>query len=145
MITFSGNLGADPELRFTNGGMAVANMRVAVTKRVKQADGSWADGETTWITVKCWRQLAENAAESLVKGSRIIVTGELKSRTYDDKDGKSVTVYEVEATDIGPSLSNQAARLQKVNSSNKVERGLAALGAILPDTEGWAQTEKAPF
>lgn len=146
MIVITGNLGADPELRFTKDGAAVANLRVAVTKRVKQDDGTWADGDTTWFSVKCWRGLAENAAESLTKGSRVIVYGEMKSRSYEDKDGGKQTAWEIEATDIGPSLTNQAAKLEKVNSANKVDRSLAALGATPVDA--WAepaQAEAAPF
>lgn len=142
MITVSGNLGADPELKFTANGTAMVKLRLAVTDRVKQADGSWADGDTMWLDVIGWRQLAENAAESLVKGSRVIVTGKLKSRSYEKADGTKGISYEITADDIGPSLNNQAARLSKATSKNKVERGLSTLGAAIDDA--WAK-EAAPF
>jgi len=146
MITVSGNLGADPELKFTANGTAMVKMRLAITDRVKQADGRWADGDTMWLDVVAWRQLAENAAESLFKGSRVIATGKLKSRTYEKKDGGTGVSYELVAEDIGPSLVNQATRLSKATSKNKTERGLATIGAVIDDA--WAadtQPETAPF
>lgn len=146
MLTVSGNLGADPELKFTANGTAMVKLRLAVTDRVKQQDGTWADGDTMWLDVIGWRQLAENAAESLVKGSRIIATGKLKSRSYEKADGTKGVSYELVAEDIGPSLANQAARLAKATPKNKVERGLTTLGAVIDDA--WAkeaQSESAPF
>jgi single-strand DNA-binding protein len=146
-ITISGNLGADPELRFTKSGAAFVKLRVAVTDRKKQADGTWTDGDTLWMDVSAWNGLAENAAESLSKGSRVIVHGNLKPRTFEKKDGTIGTAIELEATDIGPSLVNQAARLSKANKSNKMERGLATLGASIEEVIGdpWKQEEAAPF
>lgn len=147
MITISGYLGADPELRFTKSGAAFLKMRVGVSKRTKQADGSWTDGETLWMDVSAWNTLAENAAESLVKGSRVIVTGELEPRSYEGKDGITKNSIELKASDIGPSLVNQAARLSKANKSNKMERGMATLGATIGEVMGdpWKQEEAAPF
>ena len=145
--TISGNLGADPELRFTKSGVAFVKLRVAVTERKKQADGTWTDGDTLWMDVSAWNNLAENCAESLSKGSRVIVTGNLKPRTFEKKDGTIGTAIELEATDIGPSLVNQAARLSKANKSNKMERGLATLGASIEEVIGdpWKQSEEVPF
>lgn len=145
--TISGNLGADPELRFTKSGVAFLKLRVAVTDRKKQADGTWADGDTLWMDVSAWNNLAENAAESLTKGSRVVVTGNLKPRTFEKKDGTTGTAIELEATDIGPSLVNQAARLSKATKSNKMERGMATLGATIGEVMGdpWKQEEVAPF
>jgi single-strand DNA-binding protein len=154
MITISGYLGADPELRFTKNGVAFLKMRVGVSKRIKQADGTWTDGETLWMDVSAWGTLAENGAESLAKGSRVIVTGDLEPRTFEKKDGTTGTAIELKATDMGPSLVNQAARLSKANKSNKMERGMATLGASLGEVMGdpWkleskvdAQPEAAPF
>ena len=147
MITISGYLGADPELRFTKAGAAFLKMRVGVSKRTKQADGSWTDGETLWMDVSAWNTLAENAAESLTKGSRVIVTGELEPRSYEGKDGITKNSIELKASDIGPSLVNQAARLSKANKSNKMERGMATLGASIEEVIGdpWKQEEAAPF
>jgi single-strand DNA-binding protein len=99
------------------------------------------------MDVSAWNGLAENAAESLSKGSRVIVHGNLKPRTFEKKDGTIGTAIELEATDIGPSLVNQAARLSKANKSNKMERGLATLGASIEEVIGdpWKQPEAAPF
>jgi single-strand DNA-binding protein len=147
MITISGYLGADPELRFTKAGAASLKMRVGVSKRTKQADGTWADGETLWMDVSAWNTLAENAAESLSKGSRVIVTGDLEPRTFQKQDGTTGNAIELKASDIGPSLVNQAARLSKANKSNKMERGMATLGASIEEVIGdpWKQPEAAPF
>lgn len=150
MITISGYLGADPELRFTKNGVAFLKMRVGVSKRTKQADGTWADGDTLWMDVSAWGTLAENGAESLAKGSRIIVTGDLEPRTFEKKDGTTGTAIELKASDMGPSLVNQAARLSKANKSNRVERGMASLGASIESVlqDPWkvdAQPEAAPF
>lgn len=145
MITVSGYLGADPELKFTANGTAMVKMNLGVTDRVKQADGSWSDGDTMWLNVIGWRQLAENAAESLVKGSRVIVTGKLKSRSYEKQDGTKGVSYEITAEDIGPSLANQAARLSKATSKNKVERGLSTIGATIDDAWATEQSAEAPF
>jgi single-strand DNA-binding protein len=122
-------------------------MRVGVSKRTKQADGTWTDGETLWMDVSAWNTLAENAAESLSKGSRVIVTGELEPRTFQGQDGNTKTAIELKASDIGPSLVNQAARLSKANKSNKMERGMATLGASIEEAIGdpWKQPEAAPF
>ena len=122
-------------------------MRVGVSKRTKQADGTWADGDTLWMDVSAWNTLAENAAESLSKGSRVLVTGELEQKTFEGKDGVKKTAIELKANDIGPSLVNQAARLSKANKSNKMERGMATLGASIEEVIGdpWKQEEAAPF
>ncbi len=145
MITISGNLGADPELKFTANGTAMVKLRVAISDRVKQADGTWADSDTMWLDVIAWRQLAENAAESLAKGSKIIAHGKLKSRSYEKADGTKGLAYELIADDIGPSLINQAARLAKATPKNKVERGLTTLGAAIDDAWVADQAENAPF
>lgn len=146
----SGNLGGDPELRFTKNGVAFSKMRVAVTERKKLADGSWADGDTTWLDVTAWGTLAENITESLVKGSRVVVVGKLKQRTFERADGTNGTAMELEASDVGPSLTNQSARLAKATPKNKLERGMATIGATMEDLgiDPWAapaQAESAPF
>lgn len=145
--TISGFLGADPELKFTNNGVAVAKLRVGVTKRVKQADGSFADGETTWIDVSAWRQLAENCTESLVKGSKVLITGELKQRSFERKDGSTGTVIELEASDVGPSLTMQTAKVAKASRADQQSEGMRIL--MEASTDVWAsekpQAEAAPF
>ena len=101
--TIIGNLVDDPELRFTNTGIAVANLRLAVTQRVQQ-DGQWRDGETSFFRVNVWRQLAEHVTESLAKGDRAVVIGRLKSRSWETPEGDKRSVVEVGADEVAPSL-----------------------------------------
>ena len=108
-ITMAGNLVADPELRYTPSGAAVVNFRIASTERFK-GEGGWQDGDTLFMTVTAWRGLAENVAESASKGIRVIVTGRLKQRSYDTRDGGRATVYELDATDVGISLHRTTAK-----------------------------------
>jgi single-strand DNA-binding protein len=103
-VSLIGNLTDDPELRFTPNGAAVANFRLAVTPRVKDGD-TWKDGETSFFRVNVWRDLAEHATESLAKGTRVVVLGRLKARSWEDKDsGERRSVVEVEAEEVAPSL-----------------------------------------
>jgi single-strand DNA-binding protein len=115
-ITLAGNLVADPELRYTTTGVPVANFRVASTARYKGPEG-WQDGDTLFLTVNAWRDLAEHVAESAGKGTRVIVTGRLRQRTYEPKDGGQVTVTEIEATDVGVSLQRAAVKVTKAQRS----------------------------
>jgi single-strand DNA-binding protein len=104
-ITVIGNLVADPELRFTPSGSAVANFTVASTPRTfDRQSNEWKDGETLFLRASVWREAAENVAESLTKGTRVIVSGRLKSRSYETKEGEKRTVMELEVDEIGPSL-----------------------------------------
>jgi single-strand DNA-binding protein len=103
-ITLSGNLVADPELRYTPTGTPVANFRVASTARVKTGEG-WKDGDTLFLTANCWRDLAERVAESAGRGDRVIITGRLRQRSYESREGGKVTVTEIEANDVGVSVS----------------------------------------
>jgi single-strand DNA-binding protein len=113
-ITIIGNLVADPELRFTSSGQPVAQFRVASTPRVRdQATNEWKDGESLFLTCSVWRQAAENVAESLQRGMRVIVSGRLKQRSYDTKEGERRTVYEVEVEEVGPSLRNASAKVNR--------------------------------
>jgi single-strand DNA-binding protein len=117
-ITIVGNLVADPELRFTSSGQPVAQFRVASTPRTRdQASGEWKDGESLFLTCSVWRQAAENVAESLQRGMRVIVSGRLKQRSYETKEGERRTVYEVEVEDVGPSLRNASAKVNRVARS----------------------------
>jgi single-strand DNA-binding protein len=115
-VTLIGNLTDDPELRFTPNGAAVANFRLAVTPRVKDGD-SWRDGETSFFRVNCWRQLAENVTESLSKGTRAMVIGRLRSRSWETDAGEKRTVVEVEveADEVAPSLKWATAKPQRGN------------------------------
>ena len=114
-MTLVGNLVEDPELRFTPAGQPVAKFRVASTPRYKDnSTGEWKDGDSLFLTCTVWRQAAENVAESLQRGMRVIVTGGLKQRSYETGEGEKRTVYELEANEVGPSLRNASAKVAKV-------------------------------
>lgn len=113
-ITVVGNIVADPELRFTPSGAAVANFRIASTPRsFNRQTNQWEDGEALFLTVNVWRQAAENVAESLSKGMRVIVTGRLKQRSYETREGEKRSVFKVEADEVGPSLTFAKADVQR--------------------------------
>jgi single-strand DNA-binding protein len=117
-ITIAGNLVDDPELRFTPAGQPVAKFRVASTPRFRDnATGEWKDGDSLFLTCNVWRQAAENVAESLTRGMRVIVSGRLRQRSYETKEGEKRTVYEVEVDDVGPSLRNASAKVNRVARS----------------------------
>jgi single-strand DNA-binding protein len=118
VITLVGNLVDDPELRFTSSGAAVAKFRLASTPRTfdKQTN-EWKDGESLFLTCNVWRQAAENVAESLQRGMRVIVQGRLKQRSYETREGEKRTVYEVEVDELGPSLRSATAKVNKTTRS----------------------------
>ena len=119
VITVVGNLTADPELRFTSSGAAVANFTVASTPRTfDRASGEWKDGEALFLRCNIWRQAAENVAESLTRGSRVVVQGRLKQRSFETREGEKRTVVELEVDEIGPSLRYATAKVNKVSRSD---------------------------
>jgi single-strand DNA-binding protein len=119
-ITVIGNLVSDPELRFTPSGSAVANFTIASTPRTfDRQSNEWKDGETLFLRASVWREAAENVAESLVKGTRVIVSGRLKSRSYDTKEGEKRTVMELEVDEIGPSLRYANAKVNRTQRTSK--------------------------
>jgi single-strand DNA-binding protein len=123
-INMVGNLVADPELRFTPSGVAAASVRIAVTPRSRDnATGEWKDGETVWLSGTVWRQYAENVAESLTKGTRVIVIGRLKQRSYETREGEKRTVYEVDIDDIGPALRYATAKIQRTSRGSSTDAG----------------------
>jgi len=123
-ITIAGNLVDDPELRFTPAGQPVARFRVASTPRFKDNQtGEWKDGDSLFLTCNVWRQAAENVAESLTRGMRVIVSGRLRQRSYETKEGEKRTVYEVEVDDVGPSLRNASAKVNRVARSGAGDGG----------------------
>ena len=123
-ITVAGNLVDDPELRFTPAGQAVARFRVASTPRFRDnSTGEWKDGDSLFLTCNVWRQAAENVAESLQRGMRVIVSGRLRQRSYETKEGEKRTVYEVEVDDVGPSLRNASAKVNRVARSGSGDGG----------------------
>jgi len=114
-ITIVGNLVDDPELRFTPAGQPVARFRVASTPRfLDKNTNEWKDGDSLFLTCNVWRQAAENVAETLQRGMRVIVSGRLRQRSYETKEGEKRTVYEVEVDDVGPSLRNASAKVNRV-------------------------------
>ena len=116
IMTVIGNLTADPELRFTASGAAVANFTVASTPRTfDRNSGEWKDGEALFLRCNIWRQPAENVAESLTRGARVIVSGRLKQRSFETKEGEKRTVIELEVDEIGPSLRYATAKVNKVS------------------------------
>lgn len=116
-ITLIGNLTADPELRFTPNGAAVANFTVASTPRIyDRQSGEWRDGDTMFLDCQVWRQYAENVTESLTKGMRVIVNGRLKSRSYETREGQRRTVFEVDVEEVGPALRYATAKVTRTTS-----------------------------
>lgn len=143
-LTIVGNLTADPELRFIPSGAAVANFTIAHTPRVyDKAAGDYKDGETLFMRCSLWRDAAENVSESLTRGTRVIATGRLKSRSYDGKDGEKRTVVELEVDEIGPSLKYATAAVTKLNRSGG---GGFNAGKGKPADDPWGtSTDEAPF
>ena len=133
-VTLVGNLTADPELRYTPTGLEVANLRMAVTPRTRQEDGSWTQGETSFHTITVWRDQATNTAETLTKGARVIVVGRPKQRTWTDQDGTEHQVTEVDAEVVGPSLRWATAKPERTNAK-------AAAGA----SKGGQFNDEPPF
>jgi len=126
-ITIIGNLVDDPQLRYTPTGQAVANFRVASTPRfLDKNTNEWKDGDSLFLSCNVWRQAAENVAESLQRGMRVIVSGRLRQRSYETKEGEKRTVYEIEVDEVGPSLRNASA---KVVRSSRATGGCPVLAA----------------
>jgi single-strand DNA-binding protein len=136
VITVVGNLVDDPELRFTPSGAAVAKFRIASTPRVfdKQTN-EWKDGEALFLTCSVWRQAAENVAESLARGTRVIVQGRLKQRSYEDKEQVKRTVYEIDVDEVGVSLARATAKVTKNPAGGGRQRGAA------PSADPWATAQ----
>ena len=144
VLTIVGNLTGDPELRFTPSGAAVANFTVASTPRTfDRTSNEWKDGETLFMRCSVWRDAAENVAESLARGTRVIVTGRLKSRSYETKEGEKRTVTEMDVDEVGPSMKYATAKV------NKTSRGGGGGGGFGGDSGGgqqdpWATGGSAP-
>jgi single-strand DNA-binding protein len=140
-ITLIGNLTDDPELRFTPSGAAVAKFRVASTPRfMDKQTGEWKDGEALFLTCNVWRQAAEHVAESLQRGTRVIVSGRLRQRSYETREGEKRTVFELEVDEIGPSLRYATAKVQKMSRSSG-GGGFGNSGA--PSDDPWASATPA--
>lgn len=138
VITVVGNLVDDPELRFTPSGAAVAKFRVASTPRTfDRQTNEWKDGESLFLTCSVWRQAAENVAESLTKGTRVIVQGRLKQRSYDDREGIKRTVYELDVDEVGASLRNATAKVTKTSGRSGQGGGFGGGGGGGQGGGGW--------
>jgi single-strand DNA-binding protein len=143
-ITIVGNLVDDPELRFTPSGAAVAKFRIASTPRyLDRQTNEWKDGEGLFLTVNIWRQMAENVAESLQRGMRVMVQGRLKQRSYETKEGEKRTVYEIEADEIGPSLKLATAKVNKTSRGGGGAPGGSGGGS--PAEDPWASSPSSGF
>jgi single-strand DNA-binding protein len=125
--TIAGNLVDTPELRFTNTGTPVANLRVAVTQRI-QHDGEWRDGETSFFKVNVWRGQAEHLADSLAKGDRVMVTGRLRQRTWETPEGEKRSVAEIEADEVGASLKFATAKVERATDRATGDRSQGGSG-----------------
>jgi single-strand DNA-binding protein len=134
-ITVIGNLVKDPEKKDLGTGKVLTKLRLASTERVQDSDGSWKDGETAFYDVVCWRSLAENVASSLSKGNKVIVHGKLKYREFDRKDGTRGNAFEIDATEIGQSLSFKKSAFTNKTTSN-VKNDVVSIGSEEPDP--WA-------
>ena len=142
-ITFIGNLTADPELRFTPSGDAVANFTVASTPRsFNKQRQEWVDGDAMFLGCSVWRQAAENVTETLTKGTRVIVTGRLKSRSYETREGEKRTVFEIDVDDVGPSLMFASATLTRNPGSGTRNTPRATTSEQPPATRPTQQTTR---
>jgi single-strand DNA-binding protein len=142
VITVVGNLTDDPELRYTPSGAAVAKFRVASTPRTfDKASNEWRDGEALFLSCNAWRQLAENVAETLSRGTRVVVQGRLRQRSYETREGEKRTVVEMEVDEIGPSLKYATAKVQKVSRGGGGGGGRSG-GGSMPD-DPWATAAPA--
>ncbi|MQM28142.1 single-stranded DNA-binding protein [Glycomyces albidus] len=150
VITVIGNLVDDPELRYTPSGAAVAKFRIASTPRTFDKESNqWKDGEALFLTCSVWRQYAENVAESLSRGTRVIVQGRLKQRSYETREGEKRTVYELDVEEVGPALRFSTAKLNRSGSAGGGGGGRsfgggggASAGASMPD-DPWASAAPA--
>ena len=136
-VTVVGNLTNDPELRFTPSGAAVASFTVATSSRyLDKTTNEWKDGEPTYLRCSVWRQYAENVAESLTKGTRVMVSGKLKQRSYETREGEKRTVMEVEVEDVGPALRYATAKITRVQ---RTDGGFSSGGgSSAPADDPWA-------
>jgi single-strand DNA-binding protein len=145
-VTIVGNLVEDPELRYTPNGAAVATFRVAVSKRIREDNGQWRDGETSFFNCNVWRQQAENVAESFSKGTRVIVVGRLRQRSWETPEGQKRSVVEIEVESCGPALDWAKATVSKTPRSDEAVYASASAGsASSGGSNGAAIDEEPPF
>ncbi len=149
VITVVGNLTADPELRFTPSGAAVASFTVASTPRtMDRQTNEWKDGEALFLRCSIWRQAAENVAESLTRGMRVVVQGRLQQRSYETREGEKRTVYEMQVDEVGPSLRYATAKVNRTQRGSGggfggESGGSAPSGASFADNDPWSSAAPA--
>jgi single-strand DNA-binding protein len=145
VITVVGNLTADPELRYTQGGLAVANFTIASTPRTfDRASNEWKDGEALFLRASCWREFAEHVAGTLTKGSRVIAQGRLRQRSYETKEGEKRTSMELEIDEVGPSLRYATAQVTRAPRDSSAPRAAQQNGGGQPSKEEpWAASAPA--
>lgn len=145
-VTVVGNLTGDPELRFTPAGAAVANFTVASTPRVfDRQSNEWRDGDALFLRCQVWREAAENAAESLTRGMRVIVQGRLKQRSFETREGEKRTVVELEVDEIGPSLRYAVARVEKAARGQQQVQRVSGRGGDDPWGSAASSADESPF
>jgi single-strand DNA-binding protein len=144
-VTLVGNLTDDPELRYTPNGAAVCKFRIAVNRRMPDGNGGWKDGEASYFSVNCWRGLAENVAESLTRGTRVVVAGRLQYRAWENQDGDKRSAVEVEADEIGPSLKWATARIERNPRSGGAATSGSDWGERVSVPAGAADQEETPL
>lgn len=140
VVTLVGNITDDPELRFTPSGAPVANFTVAVNRRFRNQDGTWNDKLDGFFRCNCWRDMAENVAESLQKGTRVVVVGRLQQRSWEDQEGNKRSAFEIQVDEVGPSLRWATAKIEKT------QRSSGAQTAQPPGQSGsdWGNVTPAP-
>jgi single-strand DNA-binding protein len=145
-VTVVGNLTADPELRFISSGAAVANFTIASTPRTfDKASGEWKDGEALFLRCNVWRQVAENVAESLTRGARIIVSGRLRQRSFETKEGEKRTVMELEVDEVGPSLRYATVKVNKATREGAGSSGNGGRATSKAGHGGRDDPDSPPF
>ena len=144
-VTIVGNLTDDPELRYTPAGAAVATFNVAVNRRTRDESGQWKDGETSFFRCNVWRQQAENVAESLSKGTRVVVIGRLRQRSWETPEGQKRTVIEIEVESVGPSLEWAKASISKTPRDESSAPAFAAASTGGGAANGSTVDEEPPF
>ncbi len=143
IVTVVGNLTADPELRYTQNGLAVANFTIASTPRVfDRASNEWKDGDALFLRASVWREFAEHVAGSLTKGMRVVATGKLRQRNYETKEGEKRTAIELEIEEIGPSLRYATVSVTKTSGGSRSDSG-ESWGQSAPQQDGWGQQSQA--
>ncbi|MBX3312075.1 MAG: single-stranded DNA-binding protein [Microbacteriaceae bacterium] len=143
IVTVVGNLTADPELRYTQNGLAVANFTIASTPRVfDRASNEWKDGDALFLRASVWREFAEHVAGSLTKGMRVVATGKLRQRNYETKEGEKRTAIELEIEEIGPSLRYATVSVTKTSGGSRSDSS-EGWGQSAPQQDGWGQQSQA--